>query len=117
MCVCITVCVCVCNVCASTSDVRAPKTEVNLRFSMFGCVTLFLCELDELVYVCRSQGQRLPQHTCVCVLSVVCVFFLCACVCVCLMCVCVLSVCPVFKIMCVCVSEYTCLSLRVCVPV
>ena len=49
VCVCITVCVCLYSVCASTSDVRAPKTEVKLRCSMFGCVKLFLCEL---VYVC-----------------------------------------------------------------
>ena len=38
-----------------TASVRQPvmferqKTEVNLRFSMFGCVIVFLCEL---VYVC-----------------------------------------------------------------
>ena len=49
MCVCITVCVCLYRVCAITTDVGAPKTEVKLRFSMAGCVILVLCEL---VYVC-----------------------------------------------------------------
>ena len=48
--VCVIYCLCFffC-VCASTSDVRAAKTEVNFRSSVFGCVILFLCEL---VYVC-----------------------------------------------------------------
>ena len=46
VCVCITACVCLYSVCASTSDVRAPvrapKTEVTLRFSTFGCEIVFV---------------------------------------------------------------------------
>ena len=75
------------RVCASTTDVRAAKTEVNLRFSTFGCnpfarndvrsaktevklrfstfdcVIVFLCEL---VYVC------------VCITVCVCLYNVCA---------------------------------------
>ena len=61
-CVCLTVCVCLYSVCASTSDVRAPKTEVNFRFSMFGGVILFLLDLVVDVCVCLT--------VCVCLYSV-----------------------------------------------
>ena len=61
--VCITVCVCLYSVCASTSDVRAAKAEVKLRFSRFGCVILFLFEL---VYVCVYYCLRLfVQRLCI----------------------------------------------------
>ena len=65
MCVWFTVCVCLYSVCASTSDVRAPKTEVKLRCSMFSCVYCFCVSLFMCVCACVCVCVTVFGYVCV----------------------------------------------------